>query len=185
MSLQPDSSVNVEVKDNTVKKRSGRPPTKKKEVKIPLKNEEVEVATEIKPEEGEVPVVKKTIVKKEVKKLEKDHIKYVVLLKLLNKILVNIGNTEIDDVTFFVNVDREQIIKASNIPILNSMEDELFPLFNRRDCGFDRDTHNIVLVVLRGMMKETGYKLNYKKREINEEINGKKYRAAHTFYSIQ
>ena len=56
----------------------------------------------------------KTIVEEPKKTVGKDHVKYIVLLKLLNAILINIGRDVIGDITEFVDVDREDIIKEEN-----------------------------------------------------------------------
>lgn len=121
-------------------------------------------------------------IKEPIQKVGKDHIKYIVLLKLLNTILANIGRDPIDDITKFVDVDRADIIKQDKV--LEDMEAELFPLYSKRDCGYTRKTKNLVLNVLRGMMKETGYTLEYVRKDIPIIINGESYRKGHLLYKI-
>ena len=111
--------------------------------------------------------------------------KYIVALKLVNNILVNIGKSQIDDLTDFKHIVREDIIKEENKIVLQNMENELFPLFNKAKVGYYRKTNALVLNCLRGMMKEMGYKLVKIQRELNEEINGKKYKRAHMIYYIK
>lgn len=118
-------------------------------------------------------------------KADRNSEKYKVALKLVNLILVNIGNTEIKDLTEFVNVDREDIIKDINKQSLIGMEGELFPLFNKKDSGYYRKTGGFVLNCLRGLMKEIGYKLIKKQKGVMEQIDGKSYERTHMIYSIQ
>lgn len=120
-----------------------------------------------------------------VNKADKDSEKYKVALKLINKILVNLGNPEVDDLTKFINIDREDIIKEVNQKSLTDMEDELFPLFNKKNSGYYRKTDALVLNCLRGFMKEIGYDMVKKKKEKSETINGKSYKRSHYLYSIK
>ena len=70
-------------------------------------------------------------------KIEKDSEKYQVTLKLLNKILVNLGKEEIDDFTKFKDIDREDIIKDINVEALREMEKELFTVhYDKKKCGY-------------------------------------------------
>lgn len=118
-------------------------------------------------------------------KISRDSDKYKVILKLINKILTNIDKKEIDDLTKFMNIDREDIIKDINKQSLIDMESELFPLFNKKDSGYYRITGNgFVLNCLRGLLKETGYELLYAQKERSEIINGRSFRRKHFFYSI-
>ena len=118
-------------------------------------------------------------------KKDKDSEKYKVALKLINKILVNIGNTEIDDLTDFVNVDREDIIKDINKESLIEMEADLFSLFNKKSSGYYRKTDALVLNCLRGLTKEMGYTFTKIKKEKCETIDGKSYKRTHYLYSIK
>ena len=118
-------------------------------------------------------------------KVDKDSDKYKVILKLINKILINIGKDEIDDLTKFNNIDREDIIKDINKKILTDMESELFPLFNKKNSGYYRKIGNsYVLNCLRGLLKEMDYEFTYEQKERSETINGKSFRRKHFFYSI-
>ena len=118
-------------------------------------------------------------------KLEKDSDKYKVALKLINKILKNMGKEEVDDITKFNDIDREDIIKEVNKKALDAMNNELFKYFNKKDCGYYRKTDAIVLNCLRGMMKEAGYELVKKQKGVCKEIDGKKYERTHMIYSIK
>ena len=119
-------------------------------------------------------------------KIEKDSEKYKVTLKLLNKILVNIGKEEIDDITKFKDIDREDIIKDVNVKALCEMEKELFTEhYSKKKCGYYRKTNAMVLNCIRSMMKDAGFEFTKKKKEKNEKINGKSYKRSHFLYSIK
>ena len=118
-------------------------------------------------------------------KIEKDSDKYKIALKLLNKILINLGKEEIDDLTKFIDIDREDIIKDINVKALDELEGELFGYYNKSKCGYYRKTDALVLNCIRGMMKEAGFEFTAKKKEKNEKINGKSYKRSHFLYSIK
>lgn len=112
-------------------------------------------------------------------------IKRELMLKLLNKILVNIGKEKIDDITEFIDIERDDIIKNKNIKSLNGMQDELFKVFNKKKSGFYRKSDNIVLNCLRGLSKELDYDFIRKCKEKSKYINGKSYRRKYVYYSIK
>jgi hypothetical protein len=120
-----------------------------------------------------------------IKKADTDSEKYKVALKLINLILVNLGKDLIDDLTKFVNIDREDIIKDINKQSLIGMEKELFPLFNKKSVGYYRKTDALVLNCLRGMMKEIGFELYYEEKEKSEYVNERSLRRKHLFYFIK
>lgn len=86
--------------------------------------------------------------------------KYILALKFVNKILENIGKPQINVLTDFVRILRNDIIKQENIDVLNNMEDEIYQHFNKVKCGYYRkdilDTY--ILTLLRGMSKDLGLK---------------------------
>ena len=116
--------------------------------------------------------------------ITKDSEKYKVLLKLVNKILNNIGKESVDDLIKFIDIDREDIIKDANTKSLNEMENEIFKHYNKKKSGYYRKTDAIVLNCLRGLVKEAGYNLIKKQKGINTQINGKSYERTHMIYSI-
>lgn len=118
-------------------------------------------------------------------KITKDSDKYKVLLKLLNKILKNIGKNEINDITKFINIDRDDIIKDVNKKALDDMQKELFKLYNKKNCGYYRKSDTIVLNCLRGIIKEAGYEFDYIQKEDYKIIDDKKYRKTFLLYSIK
>lgn len=127
----------------------------------------------------------KIIVKDPVQKVGKEHIKYVVLLKLLNAILVNIGKEVIDDITKFVDISRDDIIKDINKISLKNMKGELFPLYDKKKSGYyKQDAQGLVLNVIRGLVKQIGYKTKFVKKDMYVVHGDTNYRKTCTLYSI-
>ena len=117
--------------------------------------------------------------------INKNSDQYRVTLKLVNKILVNLNKDEIDDLTKFVNVDREDIIKECNKISLIAMESELFPVFDKRTSRYDKQTSNsFTLNILRSFTKVIGHKMPYKKKDVCCFIENKSYKRTHYLYSI-
>ena len=116
--------------------------------------------------------------------LDKNSDKYKVALKFINQILTNLGKEQVDDLTKFVDIDREDIIKDVNKKSLDGMAKELFKHFDKNKSGYYRKTNAIVLNCLRNMMKELGYSLVKKQKGISTKIDGKTYERSHMIYSI-
>ncbi len=115
----------------------------------------------------------------------KNGIKYKLALKLVNKILTNIGKPEIDDLIEFIKIDRDDIISEETRKCFKEMMEELYEHYDKLHCAYYRQTDTIVLNALRGFMKEIGHELYYEKKDITEAINGKTYRRTHFYYSIR
>ena len=115
------------------------------------------------------------------KEIDKTTDQYKMALKLVNAILKNLNKDQIDDLTDFKDIDREDIIKDDNKKLLKEMEGELFPLFNKVKCGYYRKSDNSVLNCLRGMCREIGLKMTYWERNIQKNSQVK----THTYYSIK
>ncbi len=129
-------------------------------------------------------IVKKNKVDKEKKPtkiIDKTTEKYKILLKFINKILVNIDKDEINNLTQFVNVDRLDIIKPENKVILDEMAKELFIHFNKKKCSYYKKTNNIVTNCIRGMCKEAGLTLVRQKKSVYEKL----YTRAVYLYTIK
>jgi hypothetical protein len=106
-----------------------------------------------------------------------------IALKIVNKILDNCGKQHIDDLTNFVNVDRQDIIKKENNDYVKEIEDEIFTHFDKKKCNYhQRDNiKNIILSYLRGITDDIGFDFTYIEKMIN---NGEK-RKKHMIYSIK
>jgi hypothetical protein len=112
--------------------------------------------------------------------------KYIFALKFINKLLENMNKNQIDDITHFKEIDREDIILPINIQTLSEMTDEITEYFDKLKCGlYNASSKSVVLNCLRGMMKQMGYELYHKRRDITININGVNYRKTRLFYSIK
>ena len=118
-------------------------------------------------------------------KITKDSEKYKVALKLVNKILVNLGKDEITDLTDFKDIDREDIIKDVNKKALDGLAKELFKHYDKKKSGYYRKTDALVLNCLRCLMKEAGFEFTYQQKDIHENINGKLFRKTILLYTIK
>jgi hypothetical protein len=129
-------------------------------------------------------VIKKATKQKVIQKVDKNNAKYIVLLKLLNGILENIGKDQITEVTQFVDISRTDIIKQENVDILKTMTKELFPLFNKNRCHYGK-SDSFVCNCLRDLVKQIGYCFSYKKKDVYVDVNGKNFRNTDMIYSIK
>lgn len=85
--------------------------------------------------------------------------KHDIVLKFLNKILVNIGKSEIAQLEQFVGIDREDIIKEENKAIVKEMEEEFFGPFDKKMVDYYRRNKfkHYILTLLRKMIADIGY----------------------------
>ena len=112
--------------------------------------------------------------------------KYKITLKFVNKLLENIGYKKINDLTEFKNINRDDIIKNKNKKSLDAMEKEFLKYFDKSDIGWYRkaSVDYYILTFLRSVCRCIGLKFNFDKKDISEEIDGKKYRRTHIYYTI-
>jgi len=120
------------------------------------------------------------------KVVDKKNDKYKVVLKLANGILKNLNKDPIDDLTKFVKISKEDIIKKENIKLFNEMEDELFELFNKYSFKWYKRNvlKNYILVFLKTACSELNLKFASKRKEISEKINDIRYKRIITAYTI-
>lgn len=119
-------------------------------------------------------------------KIAKTDSKYKTALKLINKILINIDKDQIDDLTNFIDIDRNLIISDKNKNELVKMEKELFKHFDKKKFGwYSRSSvKNYILSFLRHMCNDIGLKFSYYQKDTNTSANGLNYRKTYTYYSI-
>ncbi len=107
-----------------------------------------------------------------------------VLLNFLNKIMVNIGQPELKELSDFKNVGREDVNKKENLDSLIAMENELFPTFDKNKTGYYKK-NNIecyVISFLKSACKIIGYKLHYVSK--TTRLDDKKTKTK-SFYTIK
>ena len=109
---------------------------------------------------------KKFIKKAKVKIIDTTTPKYKVLLKFINKILVNLHKEPINDLTQFKNIDRLDIIKPENKIILEGMAKEIFMHYDKIKSGYYHKSTNIVHNVVRKLVKEVGLSFSSKKKKV-------------------
>ena len=117
------------------------------------------------------------------KKKENDYTtKKNILLKIINKILKNIGRNEIDDICKFKGVKRTDITQQTNVNNLFGMEEEIFQVFDKHDSGwYIKDKKKeYVFTFIRYACGELNLKLKYDYKTISN--NSKISRIM--FYSI-
>ena len=110
-----------------------------------------------------------------------DSPKYKLLLAFLNKILTNVDKPNIEKVTDFINVDKDDVISEINNKIIDDMENEIIKIFDREKIGWYRrkTAKEYIMTFLRGACKENGYALTYTAKEVNEK-NRKQTRKSNT-----
>jgi hypothetical protein len=116
-----------------------------------------------------------------------DQNKYNLVLELVNKILVNIGESPINELDQFKNIQREKLLNESNLTIIEEMENDLFKYFDKKKSGYYRKTEtkvNHVINFLRGLCKQINYKIYSIEKSISIEKDGKKYYCSSMFFSI-
>lgn len=97
--------------------------------------------------------------------------KYKIAIKLVNKILSNIGKKKINSLTDFKDIKREDIITESNKKTLEEEADELFKYFDKSAFGWYRrkTTKNYILTFLRKMCNDLGLSLKYEEKHFRTE----------------
>jgi hypothetical protein len=117
--------------------------------------------------------------------IDKNSDKYKIALKLINTILTNLNKDNVDDITKFVDIDREDIISELNMKSYEDLKKEIGKHYNKIKCGYyKKNSKTVIISCLRGITKELGYNLTYQQKEIYENIGTKSFRRTHTFYSI-
>jgi replication-associated recombination protein RarA len=114
------------------------------------------------------------------KTIDKTTDKYKIALKLVNKILVNIGKEEVDDLCKFQTIDRIDILNDANKADFEKMSDNIYKLFDKVKCSYYHKKENRVLNCLKYMCKDIGLTFSSQRRNI--QINS--INKTHIFYSI-
>jgi len=108
--------------------------------------------------------------------------KYFIALKVINFILHNANLKTISDLTHFSNVDRQIIIAKKNEDSLNTLLQEIYLYFGKRECQFGQKekTKHYIITIMKNMCKQLT--LHLKKKYKNIQRNG--HVTSYILYSI-
>ena len=107
-----------------------------------------------------------------------------IILELINKVLVIIEYDQIENLCDFIEIPREFLLKKEVRDIFEKNKKNIYKVnkFNRKSCVPSSDKiKNPHLVMLKGILKEVGYKLVSKNRIKNIEGDPKMT----TYYNIE
>lgn len=109
-----------------------------------------------------------------------------VLLKLINKLLVNMNKEEIGDLTEFVNIPREDILTPQNNKTFDDMVTEIYGPFNKTKTSYynNKKTKGRVVNIVRLMCRDAEYKFNSKRKETYVDTKFGRARITNTYYTI-
>jgi len=115
-----------------------------------------------------------------------DSKKYNVTLEFVNKLLINLNKTPINNLKNFKDIDRDDIISDINKNLVSDFEKHFFPLFDKNKFGWSRRncTRNYILTFIRYACNEINLDFKSKKKNKTVEINGKNYQKICMTYSI-
>lgn len=116
-----------------------------------------------------------------------DDSKRVIALKFINKILTNIGKDQIDDLTDFIDIDRDLIIKDKNKAIVDEMESEITKHFDKKKIGYYNRTKvkTIIITYLKGMIDHLNLIMESREVENYVQVDGLKYRKTKILFTIK
>jgi len=107
-----------------------------------------------------------------------------VFLKLLNKVLENIGKSQISDILDFKNIEQELLIKESNTKIIENMMGEIDITFSKSHAGSKKTAKKYPLNFIKSLAKQINMDLSYKKKDKTILVDGVLYRRSTYYYSL-
>lgn len=112
--------------------------------------------------------------------------KYNIALKVVNKMLDNMGKEQIDDLLDFKMVNRRDIIKPENKLVIENMEKEIFEVFDKKNCKYYKrnEIQTYPITFLRCLLTDVGFKLISGYNEPYLKIDGLNARFKNTLYTI-
>ena len=117
------------------------------------------------------------------KAIEKVQQKYNILLKFINKLLENMNKNNIDIITDFKEISREELIIEDNNRIFNDMKEEIMTSFNKYKLKYTQEdtikTYIITIIKLMCEELELRFTTIYKTKRINKK------KITETYYSIE
>ena len=119
--------------------------------------------------------------------MSEDQIKYNLVLKLVNKFLINMNKSEITDLTYFKDIVRQDVITEANYKVVEEMESEILKYFDKAKSGYyqkKRVGNNYTVNFLRGLLRQINYEMVHTEKDISTIVDGFKYRRTHMIYNI-
>jgi hypothetical protein len=119
---------------------------------------------------------------------ELDQIKYNLVLELVNKILVNMNKSIINNLEEFKDIVRQDVITEANYKAVEEMEENILKYFDKAKSGYyqkKRSGINYSVNFLRGLLRQINYELENMKKDMSVNINGINYRKTFMIYSIK
>lgn len=112
--------------------------------------------------------------------------KYNVALKLVNKLLTNMGKDNIDALEDFKDIDRDQIDTLQNKDTIEAMENEIYKVFDKTKCGYydKKRVSAYPMRLLRGVASQLDIEFSYRKNEEYISLNNKRYHRTQLLYSF-
>lgn len=107
-----------------------------------------------------------------------------VFLKLLNKILDNIGKPVITNILDFKDIEQELLVKESNIKIIESMASEIEVLFVKTPSTSRKTAKKFPLNYIKNLAKQLHMDFSYKKKDKIILVDGVSYRRSTYYYSL-
>ena len=108
--------------------------------------------------------------------------KYQVLLKYLNRLLVNMGNNPIQDVRDFKNIKKNDLLTEENDKVFEDMKEEIYRYYGKYNLRYDQKNtiKNYMLTLLKTMCGELF--LNFYSKTIRKKVDNKT--VAYIMYDI-
>ena len=120
-------------------------------------------------------------------KIDKADDKYKLVLEFLNALLVKIGKVEIDDITKFKDIKRDDLLKPECTQVLSQYLDRLVKQFGKTNISYRKkdEIETYILTVLRNITSYSGYKFSSKNIVKNKTISVGNYKHDYSLlYSI-
>ena len=120
-------------------------------------------------------------------KVDKDDKKYKITLKFLNKLLVTLGKEEIDNLTKFKDIKRDDLLKEECDAVLFEYIDEIAKNFGKKTIRYElrHKIDSYLIAVIRRLSLSLGYEFHAKKKETTLIRNNVVKRPYWLVYSIK
>ena len=106
-------------------------------------------------------------------KTGKEDPKYKLFLEFLNSIMVKIGKDQINDITQFKEIKREDLLKPECLQVLNQYLERLTKQFDKHNFAyqFKDETESYIIILIKRITHQLGYNFESKKKETIKKAN--------------